>query len=298
MLNGPLIEFTDTTQVNWFSHEQLKGSAARYLPKDYDVELADKLYAVDFYPEGYCTQPEYASNWCVEYKESSIRPHENFKNITNASSKLPPAVVIPATGERIYSIDTTHTGPDVNEIIFSQFIGFDLKCTCALQYQSFLCRADGMIGTGLPCDDTCGDTCSYVMWGDGPFGSSLLSLLECNQDDNLQFQCDGDKFSIIVYDNCKDLNCEIQAQYPPETGFCTPMSIAIEGCVADSSTNPTYLDCASSSSSSTASASTSLSTQALDERIREKTERSLQFVRYQILTEMKKAKTKVFKARE
>lgn len=172
--------------------------------------------------------------------------------------------MLPITGERVYLVAATNTGPDADEIIPSRLLTFGLSGNCSLQYENFKCREDGMIGLGMPCDDTCSDTCAFILWGDSPSGAFLLDLLTC-QDNSAGgatlFACDSNQLSLTVYDNCEDLNCQIVTEYVPEYGFCIPMDTATESCQeADPVTNPKYSPCGASSIESEASSSSLVKT--------------------------------------
>jgi len=99
-----------TRQTNWFNEHDLAGSALRYLPSDYDQELGNKLFAVDVFPEGYCSDPDYSSQWCIEYSRLALNP-------VISKLKDTPAYIYPALGERIYSVAATDTGPSQFETL-------------------------------------------------------------------------------------------------------------------------------------------------------------------------------------
>jgi hypothetical protein len=132
---NPLAMVAAMRQSTWFQQLQLQGSAARYLPEGYDPELSSKLFAVDFFPEGYCSQPEYSSEWCYEYSSEAINP----KTIVSPTSSGPP-IILPEIGERIYSVAASDTGPSVYETFPSRLIGFDFAGPCENQYSGVRCR--------------------------------------------------------------------------------------------------------------------------------------------------------------
>jgi hypothetical protein len=134
----PLFLITATRQSTWLDQLQLQGSAARYLPEGYDPELSSKLFAVDFFPEGYCSQPEYSSKWCYEYSKLAISPKIPSPN------GIPP-VILPEIGERIYSVAASDTGPSVHETLPTRLIGFDFAGPCENQYSGFRCRYFGFL---------------------------------------------------------------------------------------------------------------------------------------------------------
>jgi len=134
----PLELITATRQTTWFNEHQLYGSAERYFSQnqnqnDYDIELINKLFAIDFYPEGYCSEPEYASQWCYEYSKKALNP------IIPNPNGLPP-ILLPEIGERIYSIASTNVGPSVEETLPSRLVAFDFDGSCAQQYNALKCR--------------------------------------------------------------------------------------------------------------------------------------------------------------
>ena len=61
----------------------------RYLGPDYDPALAAKLYAVDFYPEGYCAQEPFKGPWCAEF-DSKVKRQGLIKSycITQAAFEI------------------------------------------------------------------------------------------------------------------------------------------------------------------------------------------------------------------
>lgn len=130
----PLLLLTATRQTTWLDQYQLQGSAARYLPLDYDQSLSDKLFAIDFFPEGYCSLSEYASPWCFEYKNKAITPI-----LPSSWTDIPP-IIVPEIGERIYSVAETDTGPSQYETLPSRMIAFDFAGPCENQYLGFRCR--------------------------------------------------------------------------------------------------------------------------------------------------------------
>lgn len=36
---------------------------------------------------------------------------------------------------------------------FNRYLGFDLAASCAMQFESLECRADGVFGIGYPCNE-------------------------------------------------------------------------------------------------------------------------------------------------
>jgi hypothetical protein len=236
----PYVIYTATRQTNWFNEHQLLGSAARYLPEDYDQDLANKLFAADFYPEGYCSQPEYSSKWCVEYSSRAL----------NVKLPVPsPPVLLPDIGERIYSVSTTNTGPSVYETLQLDSSRWILRGPALINTMEFdagsslfntylvslllviaiivvvvvvVClfltpRSDGVIGYSMPCDEDC-NTCTLMVWEDSPYGYLIEPILECSESDDgaTQLYCDKDQLKIYNYDNCQQKNCQIISYPPPQ----------------------------------------------------------------------------------
>jgi len=191
-----------TRQTNWFNEHDLAGSALRYLPSDYDQELGNKLFAVDVFPEGYCSDPDYSSQWCIEYSRLALNP-------VISKLKDTPAYIYPALGERIYSVAATDTGPSQFETLPVRYLGFDFQGPCAQQFNGLRCRS-GVLGYSLPCDEAC-TSCGFDIWEDSPYGYILDPLLECSDTDNggSQIYCKNDELMVYNYDNCQDKNCQI-----------------------------------------------------------------------------------------
>lgn len=95
--------------TKWFNLEDLQGSAERYLPDNPD---ADKLFAVDFVPQGLCSDAAWASDWCVEFDENATSAHlENYLIL----------------GSRIYLNPATTTGPSANRTVPSRVVNFHMQ---------------------------------------------------------------------------------------------------------------------------------------------------------------------------
>lgn len=126
VIDCPSWRVNDYHQSQWLNHNQLLGSAQRYFDKagspQVDPALASQLFAIDYLPGGACSSAAYSkfhSSWCLEFSKDALRRFPKHPNIP-----LGRHTILPILGERMYSQESTDSGPAADEVLPARMLSF------------------------------------------------------------------------------------------------------------------------------------------------------------------------------